>query len=146
MYFDSAFDTQPHLQLLKELFQQIYATPKAHLLSKPFIDRIACFYYLNGKIWFRTYQISVAEGKDEEPILTEIGPRFVLNLVRIFGAPFGGPTLFQNPNYVSPNTMRSELKRQSGDKHSKAIKAKKRAKARADGRFKPSHVTDTVFD
>lgn len=34
-----------------------------------------------------------------------IGPRFVLNPIRIFEGSFGGPTLFQNPHYVSPNDV-----------------------------------------
>ncbi len=33
------------------------------------------------------------------------GPRFVLNLVRIFEGSFGGATLYENPNYVSPNEV-----------------------------------------
>merc|ERR1711871_535336 len=133
MLFDASFDSLPHLRLLRELFQQTYGTPRNHLLSKPFVDRVTAFFYVDGKVWFRNYQISHPAGKSAggdkkgagstaggaaggitEPILTEIGPRFVLNLVRIFSGPFGGPTLYQNPNYVSPNTMRAELKRQSG--------------------------------
>jgi ribosome biogenesis protein BRX1 len=33
------------------------------------------------------------------------GPRFVLNPIRIFKGSFGGPTLYQNPKYVSPNEV-----------------------------------------
>ena len=33
------------------------------------------------------------------------GPRFVLNLVRVFDGSFGGATLYENPNYVSPNEV-----------------------------------------
>lgn len=38
-----------------------------------------------------------------------IGPRFVLNPIRIFEGSFGGPTLFQNPHYVSPNDVSKML-------------------------------------
>ena len=34
-----------------------------------------------------------------------IGPRFVLNLIRVFDGSFGGATLFQNPRYQSPNQV-----------------------------------------
>jgi len=34
-----------------------------------------------------------------------LGPRFVLNLVRIFEGSFGGPTLYENPHYQSPNEV-----------------------------------------
>ena len=33
------------------------------------------------------------------------GPRFVLNLIRIFDGSFGGATLYENPHYVSPNLV-----------------------------------------
>ena len=34
------------------------------------------------------------------------GPRFVLNLIRIFDGSFGGPTIFENPKYTSPNEVK----------------------------------------
>jgi hypothetical protein len=34
-----------------------------------------------------------------------LGPRFVLNPIRIFEGSFGGSTLYQNPHYVSPNDV-----------------------------------------
>ena len=34
------------------------------------------------------------------------GPRFVLNLIRVFEGSFGGPTLYENPHYRSPNEVR----------------------------------------
>lgn len=33
------------------------------------------------------------------------GPRFVLNPIRMFSGSFGGPTLYQNPTFVSPNEV-----------------------------------------
>lgn len=35
----------------------------------------------------------------------EIGPRFVLNLIKIFQGSFGGPTLYENPGFKSPNMV-----------------------------------------
>lgn len=35
----------------------------------------------------------------------EIGPRFVLNLIKIFEGSFGGPTLYENPSFKSPNMV-----------------------------------------
>ena len=35
----------------------------------------------------------------------EIGPRFVLNIIKIFQGSFGGPTLFENPHFQSPNMV-----------------------------------------
>lgn len=43
---------------------------------------------------------------DNGSTLTEIGPRFTMNLIKIFGGSFGGVTLYENPNYVTPNAVR----------------------------------------
>lgn len=40
--------------------------------------------------------------------LVEIGPRFVMTPIRIFGGSFGGQTLYQNADFVSPNELRSQ--------------------------------------
>ena len=33
------------------------------------------------------------------------GPRFVLQLIKVFEGSFGGPTLYENPQYVTPNAV-----------------------------------------
>jgi len=38
--------------------------------------------------------------------LVEIGPRFVLQVMRIFDGSFCGSTLYKNGDFVSPNTVR----------------------------------------
>jgi hypothetical protein len=42
---------------------------------------------------------------EEDAALVGIGPRFVLNLIKIFQGSFGGPTLYENPHYQSPNMV-----------------------------------------
>ena len=37
--------------------------------------------------------------------LVEVGPRVCLNPIKVFGGSFGGPVLFDNPNFVSPNRV-----------------------------------------
>lgn len=37
----------------------------------------------------------------------EIGPRFVLNIIKLFQGSFGGPTLYENPGFKSPNMVKS---------------------------------------
>ena len=39
----------------------------------------------------------------------QVGPRFCLNPIKIFGGSFGGPTLYENPFYVSPNQVSEAL-------------------------------------
>jgi len=68
----------------------------------PFFDKVYTFSYVDHKIWFRNYQII-----EETGALSEIGPRMVLNPIRVFAGAFSGDTLWENALYVTPNTRRS---------------------------------------
>uniref|UniRef100_A0A8D0X2C0 Ribosome biogenesis protein BRX1 homolog n=1 Tax=Sus scrofa TaxID=9823 RepID=A0A8D0X2C0_PIG len=103
--FDPAFDELPHYALLKELLIQIFSTPRYHPKSQPFVDHVFTFTILDNRIWFRNFQII-----EEDAALVEIGPRFVLNLIKIFQGSFGGPTLYENPHYQSPNMHRRVIR------------------------------------
>lgn len=139
--FSNEFDTIPNLQLSKQMLTKIFNTPRGHPQSKPFVDRLAQFTYLDGRIWVRMYQI-VDLTKDQREIrkmdkqgeetftLNEIGPRFVLTVVKIFQGSFGGRTLFENPDYVSPNDHRALLKRSLGEKYSNRQKSMRRTESR----------------
>ncbi|OXB66712.1 hypothetical protein ASZ78_013103 [Callipepla squamata] len=83
------------------LLFQIFSTPQYHPKSQPFVDHVFTFTITDKRIWFRNYQII-----EEDASLVEIGPRFVLNLIKIFQGSFGGPTLYENPYYQSPNMHR----------------------------------------
>ena len=58
--FDAAFDEQPHLQLMKEMFTQAFATPRRHPKSKPFHDHVLSFHFLDNRLWLRNYQVTAA--------------------------------------------------------------------------------------
>ena len=79
------------------------------------------------QIWVRNYQIveqQPSNSKEAQEVkksghqlstsLVEIGPRFVLNPIRIFRGSFGGQTLYRNPNYVSPNATRAMERKAKG--------------------------------
>jgi ribosome biogenesis protein BRX1 len=55
--FDAAFDSLPHLVLIKEMLTHAFNTPKNHPKSKPFIDHVLSFNYHDERVWFRNYQI-----------------------------------------------------------------------------------------
>jgi len=115
LYFDKSFNEMSHLRLMKELIMQAFGTPRNHPKSKPFHDHAMCFYWMDRKIWFRHYQIS-PEGPDdvndpERQMLTEIGPRFVLDPIRILAGSFSGQTLFANAFYMSPTALRVHAKK-----------------------------------
>ncbi|KAJ1819790.1 Ribosome biogenesis protein brx1 [Coemansia sp. RSA 2599] len=126
--FDANFDSEPHLQLLKEMFTQTFGVPKGARKSKPFFDHVFTFSVVDGRIWFRNFQIAEKDSmtggdmaKDDKPTLIEIGPRFVLNPIRIFEGSFGGPTLYENPKFISPNVIRANVLRQKAAKHAERL-------------------------
>lgn len=55
--FDRGFESSPHLQLIKEMLTHMFAVPRTSRRTKPFVDHILSFSYLDGKIWFRNFQI-----------------------------------------------------------------------------------------
>ncbi|KAI6230648.1 Ribosome biogenesis protein BRX1-like protein [Aphelenchoides fujianensis] len=104
--FDPQFDKEPHLQVIKEIFKHTFKTPQYLPKSKPFIDHVFNFSLSpDGRIWFRNFQLV---GKGEE--LQEVGPRMVLEVIKVFGGSFEGEVLYENTNYVSPNVFRRQIR------------------------------------
>ncbi|KAJ0965060.1 hypothetical protein J5N97_026198 [Dioscorea zingiberensis] len=134
--FSANFDQEPHWKLLKEMIIQIFGTPKDHGKVKPFHDHVFVFSIVDRHIWFRNYQISVPHNETDKVdrggldkmTLVEVGPRFCLNPIKIFGGSFGGPTLYENPFYISPNLERAQMKKAKATKYVKKVKAKTRRK------------------
>lgn len=90
--FDESFEKIPHLQLIKELFVQIFNVPFKHPKSQPFVDHVVTFSYLDGHIWFRNYQIL----DHADMTMAEIGPRMVLMPMLILSSSFHGDVLWAN--------------------------------------------------
>jgi len=140
--FDKAFDESgPHMRLLKELLAQTFGVPNKHPKSQPFFDRVYTFTMLDDRVWFRHYQIVEEDGS-----LAEIGPRFVLNPIKVFDASFSGATLWENPKYISPTAARQALKRLKAGKYRQnvASKAAFEAGRPTDSTYKVD-ATDDVF-
>lgn len=110
--FDDKFDNEPHLLLLKEMLIQTFGVPNHHPKSQPFFDHIYTFSYLDNRIWFRNFQILSEDGA-----LAEIGPRFVLNPVKIFDESFTGEAIWENDDYISPAKHRQQIKKAAKDKY-----------------------------
>jgi len=127
LVFDPAFESAPHWTLIKEMMMQTFGSPKGHPKVKPFVDHVISFFIADNRIWFRNYQI-VLEDEDKkaiEPMMVEIGPRFVLNPIRIFQNSFSGATLWENPDYVSPNDLRARQKLLTASKFAARQQSKK---------------------
>ena len=79
---------------------------------------ITTFLILSFLLGIRNYQIvqksEAGQEKEKAMQLVEIGPRFVLIPIRIFLGSMGGPTLYQNSAFVSPNAERAMTKRNKG--------------------------------
>ncbi|XP_023684510.1 ribosome biogenesis protein BRX1 homolog [Paramormyrops kingsleyae] len=140
--FDPKFDKEPHYALLKELFTQIFSTPQYHPKSQPFVDHIFTFTIADNRIWFRNYQII-----EEDASLVEIGPRFVLNPIKLFQGSFGGPTLYENPHFQSPNMHRRLIRLATAGKLREKQMVKELQKVRRLEEKQPvtRDVTDEVF-
>jgi len=117
--FDPTFDTVPHYQLMKEMFVKSFGTPYHYPKSQPFIDHVFTFTILDNRVWFRNFLIMEEDGS-----LVEIGPRFVLNPIRIFAGSFNGKTIWSNPHYVTPGKYRSQLKKENAGKYADKVQQK----------------------
>lgn len=141
--FDARFDTQPHLKLVRELLTHVFAVPRGARKTKPFVDHVMSFTIADDKVWIRCYQIAETEaartnGKEKDAIangksttikstanketklsLTEIGPRFVLTPIVILEGSFGGPVIYENKEFVSPNQVRAELRLKRAGKYAR---------------------------
>ncbi|EJD42249.1 Brix-domain-containing protein [Auricularia subglabra TFB-10046 SS5] len=138
--FAKEFDDEPWGRLCKEVFTHIFGVPPQARRAKPFVDHILSFSILDGKIWFRNFQIiekdptkgDKEKGQDKDGMsLVEIGPRFVLTPIRIFEGAFSGATVYSNPEFVSPAAARALARRSAGDKY----KSRKVAQAGRTGRM-----------
>ncbi|GAA6008426.1 ribosome biogenesis protein BRX1 [Rhodotorula paludigena] len=163
--FDAQFDEQPHWRLIKEVLTHTFAVPKTARRAKPFIDHVLNFSIADGKIWFRNYQIldtpsadALAATSSSSSALTdaqarklaqkegmphlslsEVGPRFVLNPVKIFEGSFNGACLYENKEFV-PSSQRyasTKLARAAkyrGRKDQQAVRAVRQDELRAERR------------
>lgn len=75
--------------------------------------------------------------------LVECGPRFCLNPVKIFAGSFGGRTLYENPEYQSPNAVRAAIKKAAGGKYAQKVAAKARRHEHTAAHPMPRNELDT---
>jgi ribosome biogenesis protein BRX1 len=150
--FDAQFEKQAHTRLIKELLTQMFGVPKSARKVKPFVDHVMGFTLADGKIWVRVYQINESEPGKKKPVdgeemdvdpapkkkgktdfdvqLVEIGPRFVLTPIVIQESSFGGPIIYENKEFVSPNQIRSDLRRAQAGKFNSRTEAARDSKIR----------------
>lgn len=84
-------------------------------------------------------------GHEMSTSLVEIGPRFVLNPIRIFRGSFGGQTLYRNPDYVSPNATRAMERKAKGHAYEDRKMSQNLRKERKELIVVPEDPLDSVF-
>ena len=115
------------------MFQGVCTDPRGQTKSRRFVDNLMPFIRVDGRRWVRNYQIT-ERGHNEkeaekfakrgnEPVLTEIGPRMVLEIIRIFDDSFTGKTLYENPDFITPTAPRSLEKKKKSGSYAKRMKA-----------------------
>ncbi|ADM10886.1 BRX1 RNA-binding protein [Encephalitozoon intestinalis ATCC 50506] len=80
LMFSKEFENIEHLRHAKEVIEYIFESNETK-------DKALCFFYLDGVIWVRCYKI----GKE----LEEIGPRLVLEVLKVFEKCFEGSILYK---------------------------------------------------
>jgi ribosome biogenesis protein BRX1 len=156
--FDASFDSEPHWQLMKEMLIQIFGTPRGHPKSQPFHDHVYNFTVCDGRVWFRNYQIldhakeakaraRILEKGETPTELVEIGPRFVMNPVKIFAGAMSGHVIWSNPTYVSPNRLRHQVRYEQSEDYMNRLtdKAKRAARDKALEAARPTDELADVF-
>ncbi|XP_059615116.1 ribosome biogenesis protein BRX1 homolog [Phlebotomus argentipes] len=138
--FDPQFSQLPHLKLLRELLSQVFGVPNFHPKSQPFVDHVYSFTWLDKRIWFRNFQILSEDGA-----LVEIGPRFVLNPVKIFEGSFGGEALWENPDYVSPARYRQMIRKSAGDRYENRMEQKLSREAKRSDATYPADPSNEIY-
>lgn len=113
-----------------------------HPKSKPFIDHVLTFSLVEGRIWVRNFQIIEEDGKKSA---LEIGPRFVMNPVKVLSGGFSGSLLWENPHWVSPNVVRASQKREKQFSYSDRLRSQAERSQRKLERQNPPDVLDDVF-
>ncbi|CAK9798126.1 Ribosome biogenesis protein BRX1 homolog [Anthophora plagiata] len=81
----------------------------------------------------------------EDGGLAEIGPRFVLNPIKIFAESFGGEVLWDNPNYISPSKFRSTLKKKAAGKYINKVEQKMAQKVNKPEESYSLNPMDEIF-
>jgi ribosome biogenesis protein BRX1 len=143
LHFDPKFDDEMHTRVIKEILVHCFATPWKHHAMKPFYDHQMSFYWEDGRVWFRNYQIVHPEGKEvranfssiENGVssgglsLTEVGPRFCLHPIKIFQGAFTGKVLYEDELFVNPNVRRADAKKKDSDVYARKVAKKQKRKA-----------------
>ncbi|KAL1527215.1 hypothetical protein AB1Y20_015893 [Prymnesium parvum] len=94
LVFDRRFDEDAAKRVMRALLTRAFAVPaEGARRSQPKVQHTINFAWLDERIWVRVYRI-VFDGTLQQTDITEIGPRLVLDPVRIIANSFSGALLY----------------------------------------------------
>jgi ribosome biogenesis protein BRX1 len=92
--FDKGFGASAELRVLRALLTRVFAVPRAAVAEQAAgvrrIKHTLTFSLVDGRIWVRCFRIEEESRPGLGLDVAEIGPRFVLQPVRIIAGGFGG--------------------------------------------------------
>ena len=110
------------------------------------------------QVWVRHYQVvdKAADDKgaarllaargEQSTVLVEIGPRFVLDPIRIFAGSMGGATLWTSPTYIAPGRILHELKSRKSASYAQRVQATTERRERGEQLVLPEDPLGDVFN
>lgn len=147
--FDASLSESDHGKIIQELLTSVFGTPSTCKKSKSYFDHLFHFGVADGRIWFRSYQIIENSESDiqlDGMSLVEIGPRFVLNPVRLFSGSFGGQTLWINDNFMTSAAIKAKERRAKAGQHIQRLNDVEATAARKLASKIERSAIDKVFD
>ena len=97
LVFDSGFEESAERRVMKALLTRTFATPcHGKPKTQPDVKHTLTFTWLDGRVWVRAYRITPHAIKPDAIDVMEIGPRMVLEPIRIIAAGFGGAILYSS--------------------------------------------------
>ncbi|MCO5580079.1 hypothetical protein L7F22_033945 [Adiantum nelumboides] len=131
--FDKAFDQRPHWALLKEMFTQDSTTnqalhrPRRFLLHRRQQDLVPQLSdHRKGPGCGDRQEGEEGRGAHTRRDWATHGS----DPIRIFEGSFGGATVYENPEYISPNAVRHNVRRKKGDEYRDRTAAQHNLKAK----------------
>ena len=95
--FDRSFEASSDRRVLKALLTRAFAVPRSAVAVRPSgvhrVKHAIAFSWVDGRIFVRFYRINEPTHEGVGMDVEEIGPRFVLQPVRIIASGFGGAVL-----------------------------------------------------
>lgn len=147
--FDASLSQSAHGAVMQELLTAVFGTPLSCRKARPYFDHVFQFGVADGRVWFRNYQI--VESTDA-PVqldgmsLVEIGPRFVLNPIRLFAGSFCGQTIWSNENFVTGAAIRAQARRSKVGQHMNRVVSQEATNTRKQHSQIERTEVEKVFD